>query len=507
MDNKFKYLNDQWSLDDDLGICAAGDLAARMAIEAEPPFSMRIVGKWGSGKTSVLRRAFLTLKGQPMQQAVPLGNDLSEDHEHQWKKWGYDHQDRPNPLDWGEELRQAATQSLCIWYSPWQHQNADNPLIPLLLEIQAQFSARLRLYEKMKNFNRRGGLAAMTLLERLIDSAVSLFGKKISITGTVDSVRKAWREAAPSLTELSDGQRFHLLFEDAVRQVLSSLPKVQPRGQERLIIFIDDLDRCAERVIIDLLECIKLYLGSPHCVFILGIDDTAVLDAMKRCWSGRNEEDNYEYLEKMFQATLSVPLPRPLKIKSTIQGLLTKHGFPQPEDLAEIIENLLEPNPRKIKNFCNSLCASWNQFKLASHPDNALITKQFILFHYLRLYHRPVWRLLERQPRSLLILHRVLTQTPDQLPANSGFDRGAERALEELFTRSFLHVLRDDKEDKKLYRNVDLEKAVFIFQARLDNKRSDDYFVGQFIEHIKDTSQLPDYFLYLPEPETAAPKE
>lgn len=286
------YYNDHWTLEDDLGIAGTGDLLARMALEVEPPFSVRVTGKWGSGKTSVLRRAFVTLKGQPVQQAVPLAQDnMKEQGNEEWEKWFCDKSDRQPSLKWPDDLYTTAEKSLCVWYSPWQHQGTDNPLIPLLLEIQAQFSNRIRLKENLKDINRRGGLAAVALLERVIDAAVSLkFGKNIKmVQGTSDAVRKAWREAEPQLTELSDGQRFHLLFDDAIKNALMSLPEDENMSEKsdksdmseksRLIVFIDDLDRCEESVIVDLLESVKLYLGSPHCVFVLGVDDTAVLGA------------------------------------------------------------------------------------------------------------------------------------------------------------------------------------------------------------------------------------
>ncbi|MBL3529498.1 MAG: hypothetical protein JMN27_18145 [gamma proteobacterium endosymbiont of Lamellibrachia anaximandri] len=33
-----------------------------MALDTDPPFTLGITGKWGSGKTSVMRTAFATLK-------------------------------------------------------------------------------------------------------------------------------------------------------------------------------------------------------------------------------------------------------------------------------------------------------------------------------------------------------------------------------------------------------------------------------------------------------------
>ena len=496
MQKNIRYSNDQWTLDDGLGIARTGDLAARMALEAQPPFSMRVTGKWGSGKTSVLKRAFVTLKGNPVRQAVPLGEDVQEAGSEEWIKWHYDQ--RSEELAWSEGIEEIAARSLCVWYSPWQHQGAKNPLVPLLLEIRAQYSSWMKLKDKMGEANRRGGLAALTLLERVIDAGVSLYsGKGFKFAqGTSQAILTSWREAAPNLAELSNGQRFHLLFEDAVQNVLASLPKKEEIGQSkevrllksRLIVFIDDLDRCEESVIVELLECVKLYLGSPRCVFILGIDDAAVLGAMQRCWTERSHDDNREYLEKMFQATLSVPPPRPEAIRSMVEKRLTAHGFPAVEQCAEAVEELLEPNPRKIKNFLNGLCAAWGQFggnenAGEDHENHAL---RFILFHYLRRFHSSIWRILERQPQALLLLHRVLSNSPDPIPKLEFFDPDDQRVLRELFEREFSHVLRDDgrgtDDDFKYHRNLPLDEAVRLFEARLDSKRSDEFFIHKFNE-------------------------
>ena len=69
----FKYINDEPVFGDASGMYRTGDLVARMALEVQPPFTLGVIGKWGSGKTSVLRRAFLTLGGRPVSQNRPPG--------------------------------------------------------------------------------------------------------------------------------------------------------------------------------------------------------------------------------------------------------------------------------------------------------------------------------------------------------------------------------------------------------------------------------------------------
>ena len=508
--NKPTYLNDHWTLDDGLGFGDTAEQLARVALQAQPPFTVALTGKWGAGKTSVLRRAFAILGGKPIAQALPIGESLSEENE----QFNTTHAKLSESAFAGENgLRELTDQCLCVWYSPWQHQQADNPLLPLLLEIKNQYSAWAKFTGKLHEVNKRGGWAGLALIERVIDATATIFvGKQIKLaSGTSAEVAKAWRDAAPNLEQISDGQRFHLLFEGAIETLLQSSPKkVDSKSQglnddARLIIFIDDLDRCEESVIVQLLESIKLYLHSQRCVFILGIDPDAVLGALKRHWKERSEQSNAEYLEKLVQAQLEVPQPAIQLIRNLIETQLSDHDIPieappQPPatektngdkdqakdtdnkiaDLPTMLEELLEPNPRKIKNFLNSLVAQWHLLPQGERPEHSHL---FALFHYLRLYHRPVWRLLSHQNWVLELLYRVLIKSdaklgliPDDYP--NFLDEQA--IASEMLARAFSHVLADNSDAataERQHRNMPLEKAVLLFTERLDRKRSDQCFI------------------------------
>ncbi|RLJ22097.1 hypothetical protein DJ030_02680 [bacterium endosymbiont of Escarpia laminata] len=519
---KGRYKNDQWNLDDSFGLGGTGDILAHMALDTDPPFTLGITGKWGSGKTSVMRTAFATLKGNSLQQGLAFEKAISERETTHWKALAFDNTKRKRKLDWDEKQVSTAEQCLSIWFSPWQHQNEQNPLIPLLLEIRTQFSTWIKLKEKAKNINRRGGLAGLKLIELVLDAAATLsIGRNVNVArGTSDSVRKTWNEAAPNLTELSDGQRFHLLFQDAVENILTTIAgKDNPSELEtgaRLIIFIDDLDRCEESVAVTLLESIKLYLGSRRCVFILGLDDTALLGTLSRHWQDRSEDDNRDYLDKLFQATLAIPQPNQTSVKTEIAKQLRLHNISHAtaRKCTEDITNLLEPNPRKLKNFTNSLCAAW-ELGLGHgwQGNDTLLLRQLILFQYLRLNHRPVWRLLERQPQTLKLLHRTITGASETEPLDmEGLKLPDQRLAQEMFSRAFAHVLQDNNEPtlrgnstnlESRHRNMELEQAVNLFIDRLDRKRSDETFKTLFATVFSKNDVVDRHFLSLPDPEPA----
>lgn len=501
-----RYVNDAATLEDGFGTLEAGDQVARMVLEVEPPFTLGITGKWGSGKTSILRRAFATLGGNPVRIDIPMGDKpKAESGDENWGKWSY--KKKWKAAD-DQPLALQAERSLCVWYSPWQHQAADNPLIPLLLEIREQYTRWVKAKKKSAELLRRGGLAAMHVLEGILDAALEVgFGTK-GVADTAEAVRKSWRESAPSESTLADGQRFHLLFEDAVETLLDGHEQKEEDRTGRLIVFIDDLDRCEEDSIVKLLQAIKLYLVSKRCVFVLALDDTAVLDALTRHWKGRSEDANRDYLEKLFQATVPVPVPWPYQVEEFLRKQLDSHHFPDVENSAKMIEELLEPNPRKIKNFINSACAQWQLFRRACPPDaegnaehRTTFAKQLLLLQYLRMQHRPIWRLIERQWWGLRLVGEVLTGVPLQLTGlPEGIGEAEQRMLRRVVFRSFAHVLKTDSDKDDFHGHIPIAEAVELLNQRIDRKRSDERFIALFQTVFGNNTDLPEAFRHLPRP-------
>lgn len=79
---------------------------------------------------------------------------------------------------------------------------------------------------------------------------------------------------------------------------------------DRIILYIDDLDRCNETVVVRVLEAIHLLLAFPLFVVVVGVDPRWVHNALsvkyENLFCAGNNEDllpitSYDYLEKIFQ--------------------------------------------------------------------------------------------------------------------------------------------------------------------------------------------------------------
>lgn len=78
----------------------------------------------------------------------------------------------------------------------------------------------------------------------------------------------------------------------------------------RLVITIDDLDRCSPDTIIPTLEAIKLFLFVPRAAFIIGADEKLVVYAVRSRFPelpGDRREVGRDYLEKLIQFPIRIP--------------------------------------------------------------------------------------------------------------------------------------------------------------------------------------------------------
>jgi len=107
----------------------------------------------------------------------------------------------------------------------------------------------------------------------------------------------------------------------------------------RLVITIDDLDRCSPDTIIPTLEAIKLFLFVPRTAFIIGADEELVRYAVRRRFPelpGDRREVGRDYLEKLIQFPIRIPALGRAEVESYM-GLLfataSKHLTPEQKKL------------------------------------------------------------------------------------------------------------------------------------------------------------------------------
>jgi quinol monooxygenase YgiN len=146
------------------------------------------------------------------------------------------------------------------------------------------------------------------------------------------------------------------------------------RGPGRaLAVFIDDLDRCSDDVIVKICEAVKLYLDVPGIIFVIACDQSVLARGVSASARGEADEGRV-YLEKIVQVVYRVPLPEAAQVKRLISGYAKLSGTAAliDENVARILAEGTSRNPRKIKRIINSfvleyqLDSAWNRPPLGS---------------------------------------------------------------------------------------------------------------------------------------------
>ena len=155
-----------------------------------------------------------------------------------------------------------------------------------------------------------------------------------------------------------------------------------------------------------------------------------------------------------------------------------------------------------MKNFVNGLVAQWRILDAKTWVGDELEARRFVMFFYIQQYHRAIWRLLERQPETLMYLTAVLLRHAEiDVPSADSMNKEQQRMLMEIFKRAFSHVLPHDDEtlpeNKDKHGSQKLDDAVSDFINRQDRKRSDEYLIFMFDKLIDANTPLKPHYLML----------
>lgn len=119
---------------------------------------------------------------------------------------------------------------------------------------------------------------------------------------------------------------------------------------KKLVIFIDELDRCNPHTILDTLEAMRLFLFTGNVVFVIGADERHISYAVKTKFNdieGIQIDIGKEYLEKLIQYPIRIPRLNSSEMEYYIMCLLFQENLFD-EEFKELLNYL---NEEKKKNF------------------------------------------------------------------------------------------------------------------------------------------------------------
>lgn len=383
------FPNDEYTLDiDDLGYKQQADNIRKLIIESDTPYSIGISGRWGSGKSSMMKYIMASLGGTPLVHRLKFQTDYLENKQ---EKENYD---RINKMPEYNNVQQIQT----IWFNPWEHENHDEPLIELLKEIKRHFELMSTMTDEVKKLSVVAIQAGLDMLGSFLKTG-SNQGTNIKNIGE--------KYEYDTFDYETRSQRFKLIFEKAIEKLLTPSEKKFPDEKAKLVIFIDDLDRCEQETISKLLRDIKQYLSTKRCVFVFGYDRHHVERALSAS-NSRTVKEIRAYFDKLFQSTVYVKQPTGLKIKEFIFKYLEIEKFnfvdqSNYNELVNYISCIIDPNPRRIKSFITSYYFHVkNSYFSKATSINLDDLKKLALITYLKLFYESVYTALENKNEILI---------------------------------------------------------------------------------------------------------
>lgn len=287
--------------------------------ESLSPCTIGVYGDWGSGKSSLVEM-------------------LLKDYE---KKEGY----------------------LCLKFNGWLFEDYEDAKTALLGSILDKIKENKTITAKAKSTLKK-------LFKNLnyldVASKGLKYGADILLTGGIGTIADITVQTVlnktKSLTEDVKSEDIKKILEKAskkdevrknLREFRNDFEKLlKETNITKLVVFIDELDRCNHDTILETLEAIRLFLFIKGTSFIIGADERQVMYAVRTKFpevKGNQIDIGKEYLEKMIQYPIKIPQLGVNEVEFYITCLFFQHEFK--DDYSKILQFIKEGRQENFLDF------------------------------------------------------------------------------------------------------------------------------------------------------------
>lgn len=291
---------------------------------SEPRFAVGIFGGWGSGKSTLMRA---------IRRHV-------------------------NPAE-----------AVVVEFNAWRYEQEPHLIVPLLDTIRDGLSDWAERHPDDDRSQKIKSVAAR--IGRVIQALVRATKFEVGLPGAV----KISMEPEKALNAITQGDgdaaaKPQSLYYGAFQELDSAFNEVQKAGLSRIVVFVDDLDRCLPERALTVLESMKLFFDTAGFIFVVGLDERVVQSAVRTKFALRPDEERdtdrqieREYLNKIFQLPYSLPKIAPAQLDDLVEWLGANADLSdwQRIDLGGRVKDNLRYvaeegriNPREVKRYINA---------------------------------------------------------------------------------------------------------------------------------------------------------
>ncbi|MEZ0269940.1 MAG: P-loop NTPase fold protein [Nitrososphaeraceae archaeon] len=279
---------------------------------SHPKFTIGIFGDWGAGKTTLINS---------VDKALQTDKDL-----------------------------------IRIKLEAWRYKREQFPLVSLLKSIAFALPAE-KQFEELKQ---KLETSAINFLKKTPDILTSIISKYASEEDEIshemfESFKKELNSKIQLIAELDRDTVYFDGFEE-IKKEIKNLRLNNPAF--RIIVFVDDLDKCSPKKALEILELIRVIHDIEGFVYIIGISHDMIIK-LSNIENNETSNDGEHYIKKLIQIPITLPKWSNQDIVNLVKDLVKKgmihDKFKEVVDKnIELISVAIDNNPREIKRFLNN---------------------------------------------------------------------------------------------------------------------------------------------------------
>lgn len=385
------------------------------------PACIGLYGDWGSGKSSLIKMCKSLLEKEDKEVKCLIFNG-----------WLFENYDDAKTAILGEILDALKENT--------KNSKKAKKAFKVLYKSVDKFKIAKSAMKLGLDFFMTGGIAFLTDLT--FKKVLDVTSNRIS-EDNFNNIKTAIEDELDYKGLREDIREFQKNFEELLEESKIS----------RLVVFIDELDRCSPETILDTLEAIKLFLFTGKTAFVIGADERHIAYAVKSKFKdieGQEIDIGKEYLEKLVQYPIKIPRLDAKEVETYIGSLLLQSDIKssifdelilafqksQSEDfttaslfetaknmnidtkdiltIAHQLSNLLaiglNGNPRQCKRFLNMMDLRIKQASYKKKELNRQILAKIMMLEYFR---NPIFKKMANMAQQgtlkseLLILEKI----------------------------------------------------------------------------------------------------
>jgi len=401
------------------------DTLEQVVRSVDPPWNIGVFGEWGSGKTSIIKMLYSRLEENDTDY-VCVEFDA-------WK-----HAEESIRTDLLLNLDQAIGekngQKVNGEYAVLGEDRITRTLFDVE-ESEGNDGEDLTMIEEAKKWYSTSRLLVGALLSLAAVIVLGLFVHLLAIVNiipitdtTLSSVSaimnallfplfitvfifmaREVQKATSTLRRKHPRKEWSGAYEQLFDEIIDDV--VDESGADKILITIDNLDRCESDTVYDVLVSLKTFLENDDCIYIVSCDDRALeshIESIDEHGEYFEEETNgREFLRKFFQTHLRIPPFIPEDIEKYAETQNQELNTPFELEVLDVITQAHVKNPRRIKqslNRLNTMRTLALQMEGEGHLEEGLLTDNLDFLAKIMILeedHPSFYEQLQKNPRLL----------------------------------------------------------------------------------------------------------